>query len=130
MDPTGCVQRPQTPIFLGLRAERHTVTKIGLVGHSHAIAFLDDIAVWRPLAGLDQRLPTGFPESHRGWFTELTGSGFVLDAKPEYPQFSGIKAVLFTAAIPLVLVTSRNANTGQEIRLAPPLQPGRPDIPR
>jgi hypothetical protein len=98
------------------------VTNIGLVGHSHAIAFLDAIAVWRPLAGLDQTVPAGFSEAHRGWLTELTGSAFVLDAKPEYAQFTGIKTVLFTAAMPLALVTVRNTDSGEEIALSAPLR--------
>lgn len=97
--------------------------KIALVGHSHLIALLDAIAIWRPYAGLDETVREGYSESFRGWYTEGVGNAFGFDAKPGFEQFAGAKVVLFSALTrPWVLATLRTTESGEQIALSEPLQ--------
>jgi hypothetical protein len=94
------------------------MAKIGLIGHSHAIVFLDAISVWRSRAGLDSAFTKGFGTSLQGWFADRPVAAFELEAKPEYAQFAGTKTILFPPKAPLALVTSRKTDSGAEIVLS------------
>lgn len=97
--------------------------KIGVIGHSNTVAFLDAIATWRAAAGMGQWVPEGFAPDMAGWFNREHGAVFELQPRPEFSEFEGAKTALFSAEVgPLELAELRDADGAPTIELSPQLR--------
>jgi len=97
--------------------------RMGVVGHSNAVAFLDAVADWRAAAGMGDWVPDGYSADMAGWFSRAHGAVFEFVPKPEFAAFGGTKTALFTAEVgPLELATLRDADGTPAVDLSPQLQ--------
>lgn len=98
--------------------------RIAVIGHSHALAFLDAISEWRPSSVESAWVPPGFTEAYRGWFSPLlNGTALPLRVKPGFEAFEGAKAVLFSPHANAVdLAKLRNDDGAMTIELSDPFK--------